>query len=298
VSLTQRAIHKLVYGFFSVGVNDKMSLKFLQKLASWTNLYSAILRHLRPYASALYAETAGMINVNASKFIGRTAQNAILVWRVMLCMLSFKPERFARSFDSFRVVVPTVMLEYDASLLGFGIRLTQIVYKEKGVVEATRLLGLGSHMFEFDLKGDSSFQNTCEFLAVVVSFLVLGSRGWRDITLLVIGDSTTSNHWCAAERYKGKSAHRAALIFTIIATHFNFWVFDTEWICSSDNYDMDMLSRGGEIPRTMYQSREQVLDFNEVKGALELVGACNPLLPEMDWTDTVKLWKTVQSWLC
>ena len=297
VSLTERAVHKLVYGFFSVDVKDKMSLKFLQKLASWTNLYSSILRHLRPYATALYAETVGMVNTNVSKTIGRTAQNAVMVWRVMLCMLAFKPEKFSRSFDSFRVVSPTVLLEYDASLMGFGLRLTRIDYLDKENFEKTQLLGLGSHMFEFDLKGDSSYQNTCEFLAVVVAFLVLGKMGYRDVTLLVIGDSRTSNHWCAAERYKGKSAHRAALIFTILATHFNLWVFDTEWICSSDNGEMDMLSRGGEIPRSMYEEQSQVLKFGHMREVMDLVEACNPLLPEMDWTDTVKLWKSVQSWL-
>jgi hypothetical protein len=152
-------------------------------------------------------------------------------------------------------------------------------------------------MFEFDLSGDSSYQNTCEFLAVVVAFFILGKMGFRDVTLLVVGDSMTSNHWCAAERYKGKSAHRAALIFTIIATHFNYWVFDTEWICSSDNSEMDMLSRGGEIPRSMYQNEEQILHFGQMREVLALVGSCNPLLPEMDWTDTVKLWQLVHTWL-
>jgi hypothetical protein len=297
VSLTERAIHKLVYGFFSVDVKDKMSLKFLQKLASWTNLYSSILRHLRPYAAALYAETAGMINTNASKTIGKLAQNAILVWRVMVCMLSFKPEKFARSFDSFRVVSPTVLLEYDASLMGFGLRLTKISHVDKGDFEKVQLLGLGGHMFDFDLKGDSSYQNTCEFLAVVVAFLILGKLGFRDVTLLVTGDSRTSNHWCAMERYKGKSAHRAALIFTIIATHFNFWVFDTEWISSGDNKEMDVLSRGGAIPRSMYQDDDQLFRFEQMGEILALVEACNPLHPEMDWTDTVELWKSVQSWL-
>jgi hypothetical protein len=238
-----------------------------------------------------------MVNINASKTIGETAQNAIMVWRVMLCMLSFQPARFTRSFDSFRVVPPTLLLEYDACLLGFGLRLTKIAYGDKNHVEKIQLLKLGSHMFEFDLQGDSSYQNTCEFLAVVVCFLVLGQMGFRDVTLLVVGDSMTSNHWCAAERYKGKSAHRAALIFTIIATHFNFWVFDTEWICSSDNNEMDMLSRGEAIPQSMYQDEEQILHFDQMRDVQDLVSLCNPLLPEMDWIDTVKLWKSVQAWL-
>jgi hypothetical protein len=212
-------------------------------------------------------------------------------------MLAFRPDKFSRSFDSFRETPPTILLEYDSSLEGMGIRLSQIVYDVGGMVSGYTPLGLDAYKFDFDLGGDSSYQNTCEFLAVVVAFLTLGALGWRNITLSVVGDSMTSNHWCAAERYKGRSSHRAAFIFTLIATHFNFWVSETEWICSSENEDMDLLSRGSKRPEEMVRVNEQVLNLRELKGVQDLVNSCNPLLPELDWTGTVELWKTVQAWL-
>jgi hypothetical protein len=142
VSFTERAIHKLklVYGFFSVDVDRPDEFEVSAKVSF---VDKPVFIYSPTSSAALHAETAGMVNTNVSKSIGKTAQNAIMVWRVMLCMLSFKPEKFARSFDSFWVVSMTVLLEYDASLMGFGLRLSQIGYLDKGHFEMTNYLGWG-----------------------------------------------------------------------------------------------------------------------------------------------------------
>jgi hypothetical protein len=195
VSLTQRAMHKLIHSMFSIEVTQKFSLKHIQRLASWTSLYSKVLRHLRPFSAALYTETVGLTNQNMSKNLGVAAQSSIMIWRVMLCMVSFNPSKFARAFDTFREVKPTILIEYDSSLTGTGLAISELLYNSNSDSQSSskKLVGVGCLEFPFDLQGDSSFQNSCEFMAVLISLLIIGQLGYYDVTIKLIGDSVTSN---------------------------------------------------------------------------------------------------------
>ena len=299
VSLTQRAINKLVHAMFSADVTDKFSLRDIQKLASWTSLYSQVLRHLRPFSACLYLETVGMVNLNVRKTLGIAAQGAIMIWRITLCMLCFNPSKFARTFDSFKEVPPKILIEYDASLTGLGIRISELIYNPgEEVPVGKNLIGVDGLQFSFTLEGDSSYQNTCEFLAVVVAFLVLGRLGWSHISIRLIGDSVTSNHWCADERYKGSASQRASFVYTLIATHFHLWVSDSEWISSESNEEMDGLSRGLIDPILDWGlTSDQVFSLSMNQCVLDLISSCNPQLGTMDWESTINLWRKVSSWI-
>ena len=48
-----------------------------------------VLRHMRPFSTWLYNETKGMRNMEASKRVGSGTVRAVLMWRVMLCLLHF-----------------------------------------------------------------------------------------------------------------------------------------------------------------------------------------------------------------
>jgi hypothetical protein len=242
-----------------------------------------------------------MVNLNVRKNLGIAAQGTIImIWRIItLCMLCFNPSKFARTFDSFKEVPPKILIEYDASLTGLGIRISELIYNPgKEVPVGKNLIGVDGLQFSFTLEGDSSYQNTCEFLAVVVAFLVLGRLGWSHISIRLIGDSVTSNHWCADERYKGSASQRASFVYTLIATHFHFWVSDSEWISSESNEEMDGLSRGLIDPILDWGlTSDQVFSLSMNQCVLDLISSCNPQLGTMDWESTINLWRKVSSWI-
>jgi hypothetical protein len=85
---------------------------------------------------------------------------AVWMWRVMLCLLGLNEETFARTFDSFRERPADILLEYDASLRGLGLFLTDL--------RTNKRIGVGAMSFPFNLGEESRWQNTAEFVAVVM----------------------------------------------------------------------------------------------------------------------------------
>jgi hypothetical protein len=240
-----------------------------------------------------------MINLNVSKTLGIAAQGSIMIWRIMLCAISFNPARFAREFDTFKIVNPRILFEYDSSLTGMGLRISELIYSNNDSSKfAKRLIGVDSLKFRFNLAGDSSYQNTCEFLAVVTGLVILAQLGWRNVSIKLVGDSITSNKWSLEERYKGLASQRASFVFTIVSTLCHYWVIESEWLSSESNGEMDSLSRGLVNPIVDWGlSDNEVLDLENNKSVHEMVDICNPSLPVMSWNETIRLWSLIIQWI-
>ena len=136
---------------------------------------------------------------SAFKPLGESAKQTIVLWRILLCMLHFDELRFARSFESFLPRIADVSTEFDASLEGFGVRLFDL--------RTGALIGAGRVKLPYDLEGRSDYQNTLEFICIVLSVAALGRMGYRGISLYLIGDSKTALSWGEEERYKGHLSH-------------------------------------------------------------------------------------------
>ena len=54
---------------------------------------------------------------------------------------------------------------------------------------------------DYQLGGDSSYQNSMEFITIVVSLAILVSLGLRDITVVVQGDSTSALAWASKQKF-------------------------------------------------------------------------------------------------
>ena len=62
----------------------------------------------------------------------------------------------------------------------------------------------------FQLGQDSSFQNTAEFMVVVMDIVTLARRGVVGAPIALLGDNTSSLAWASKERFKeGRSQHAA-----------------------------------------------------------------------------------------
>ena len=122
VSISQKNFLNTLYGFLTIDLDAPMSLKVAQKLASWSSRYGNICRAMRPFCGALNRLCSGRIDRHATFAISEEAKQAIRLWRAMLFLVQYDELRFTRPFQSFNdTAIPTLIVEFDASLSGAGI---------------------------------------------------------------------------------------------------------------------------------------------------------------------------------
>ena len=59
VSISRKNFLNTLYGFLLVDLDDAMSLKTAQRLASWSSQYGMVCRAMRPFCGALHRLSAG-----------------------------------------------------------------------------------------------------------------------------------------------------------------------------------------------------------------------------------------------
>ena len=129
-------------------------------------------------------------------------------------------------------------IEYDASLTGIGYLLFRL-----GNGKRTELIGCGYVRFPFSCRSKSDFQNTCEFIAVLIGLLNLAQLGIRDTSIRLCGDSKTSLSWGLDGHFRGKLCQKAALVYILATTLFNIVVTEASHIPGEHNVVCDRLSR-------------------------------------------------------
>ena len=283
VTLKRRNFLKVLHGFFAVDLDKPWSGRIVERLASWASRYTTVLRHLRPFTDDLYGELRQWKKRDATRVIGRRARRAILMWRVVLCAASLQEEQIARPLDSFRRQAADITIAYDASLSGVGVGIERI---------SGELLTVYRAQFPFNLESDASFQNTAEFIAVVMGCGLLATLGLRGARIHLKGDSMTSLVWSSTEKFKSEYCTSAAVSYVLIAMECDFQVVSTQHVRGEDNIFYDALSRGYEelychdLPWTVAQS---TLD--------ELLGYCNPNIDLLDPALVAPVWQGVKAWI-
>jgi hypothetical protein len=113
----------------------------------------------------------------------------------------------ARPFETFRARDPSYKITTDGSLSQVGI----IIYKLVDGVEAC--VGCSAvSIADFGFNDDSSYQNTCEYVGMVLGVLALIKLGFRGVDIVVRGDSTTALSWMEKQKVSGGPAMNAALV--------------------------------------------------------------------------------------
>jgi hypothetical protein len=236
VSIKRVNFLRALYGFFEVDEGSKVKVRTVERLGSYAARYSTVLRHMRPFTSAIYSQIQGMNNRECSKSLDRLGKLAVRVWRVILCMLDLKGPMLARSLKSFVQRVAEVEVRFDASLEGIGVSVWRIGDREP--------LGVLSATFPFCVSERSQFQNTVEFIAVVIGCVCLVRRGFGGALIKLVGDNRTSLKWGLSERFKGTLALGASLAYVIIGCAFDLWVVEAVHVAGVENEIHDKMSRG------------------------------------------------------
>ena len=283
VFLKRRNFLKVLHGFFAIDLAAKWTGRMVERLASWASRYAAVLRHLKPFSDDLYSEIRGWKNRDASRTIGPRGRRAILMWRVVLCAACLQEEKIARPLDSFRPRPADIVIAYDASLTGLGVGVESI---SGGILSVYRA------DFLFNLHGDASYQNTAEFIAVVMGCGLLATLGLRGARIHLKGDSMTSLVWGNTERFRSEYCTSAAVSYVLIAMECDFQVVSTQHVRGADNTFYDALSRGYEEAYT------HALPWTASQSTLDaLLGFCNPTIDLLDPALVAPVWQGVKAWI-
>jgi len=277
VTLSRRNFNKVLYGFFAVDLSKPIRVDMLERLCSWSARYTIILRCLKPFTSILYRESGGgrHRNRNASIHLSELGKMCILAWRATLVLLRLRETTYARPIESFRRDDPLFVVEYDGCLTGVGIILrdTSLVSDED---RSAGILGITSLDFEFDLMQDSSYQNTCEFIGVIVGVAMLVQMGVRGVCIKLKGDSTSSLKWGHSECFTGLLSRKAAFLFTLLAARAGIYVTEKEHIEGVRNDWCDKLSRGKKPWEIDGMPTDCFWEIATGSAIWDLVGLCDP----------------------
>jgi hypothetical protein len=271
VTLSQRNIHRTLYAFMSVDFEKSIKVSTMQKLASLASRCSKINVYMKPYVMTLYREYAGR-GQHTSFTISSPARHVIWFFRILLGLTAICPERFSRSLISFRSVIPTIIIEFDASLQGIG-----ILYYLPGAEHDTLIGSCAVDITSLGFGSEARYQNTAEFLGPILGIEGLKELGLTAKSIHLRGDSITALTWASTEKFKGELVSNAASVFILQGILSGVSVGKVTHLSAEENWRTDLLSRGGTIEQLLLKDPELMkpkqLDIIKQKDILAL---CNP----------------------
>lgn len=271
VSISRENVLKAIYGFFHTSLTEPVPLKQLQKIASWTSRYAFLYGPMGTFTVALHKVAANAERCQRPQSLSREGVEEVLMWRAWLCLVATREDSFARKLDSFQAKESTIRIEYDASLTGIGL----IIYRRQG--EAWLEICHGGTSLPFDVGMDSSFQNTCEYCAVLLGLFWLFSAGYCHIGIDIQGDSLSSLQWIKKGRARSLLARRPSLGFHLLLASSDNVMNETAHIAGVLNKQCDGLSRG-LTSSEVGLNPQLAVDFSHGCPPMEYLKLCDPTL--------------------
>ena len=277
VTLSVRNLHTSLYAFLAVDVNGSVTIKELQRLQSLAYRGSIMMRAARPYLAPLYAETTGIIHQNITKpELKLATRRAIWFWRIAFMALVVDRVPHSRSIESFRPNrCATHEVCFDAELRGLGFQIRAVGPDDVTIPD---VLKCGKYRLDanFDLGGESRYQNTVEFIAAIIGTVVIAQMGVRNASIRLKGDSKVCLAWGTSERFKGCLSQNAAIVFIMTSMAFGSDVVGSLHFGAKDNTVCDGLSRDKISPRDICEREDQILDLQNDPVIQRFVRLCDP----------------------
>ena len=163
-------------------------------------------------------------------------------------------------------------IEYDASLTGLAAGIS--VYCS--VSSQFSLLAYTAVPVPFPTDSDSSYQNTCEFFAVLLGLLLAHQHGLGDFRYHLFGDSRASLAWASTGRTPSLRARRANIAFSLLTLHLDCSLAQVTHVPGKENVVYDGLSRD-ETPAKL--GLGPALQSHLAHPLATILSLCNPTLP-------------------
>jgi hypothetical protein len=220
----------------------------------------------------------------------------IQLWRTFLIKSQILRDRgfpTGRCIDSFRILHPSILIEFDGSPSGIGFRIFSLISpNHHSLVEEH------GAMITFDLHNDSQYQNTMEISAATCGIVRALSIFGPNINVKCRGDSEVALSWLNNNQssFKSSRAKGPAMILISLRTLFNISISQTNvHIPKDDNTRADALSRNlhlnriNEIP--IFRSTSPSSSTHSI------LNLCNPLDQPNDELSIIQRWHTIDSTL-
>ena len=124
VTIADHNLYKTLYGFFNIHQDQQITVREVQRLASWSARYSLRCRYMRPFTYYLFQSIKGWTLSEATIKMEGSLWMVVQLWQIFLILCNLKPVQYARSIRSFAYPQsPRIWLSYDASLKGVGFNL-------------------------------------------------------------------------------------------------------------------------------------------------------------------------------
>jgi hypothetical protein len=270
VGIARHNFLKTLHGFLRIRSETHLSVKQFMTLASWASRYVTIVRFMKPFNSYLHSLTAGKTNLNSMLLIDSQARQICNLWVSFLMLMEIKPMLFTRTFNQFTSMAPTIHINVDASLTGIGIIISQM----NGDNSLSVIAVTGFHT-AYNLEGDSSYQNSMEFIAVTCALALCVRLGMHSIGISLQGDNQTALSWSKSEKFKSARAMRAACFFICLSTNRRIEIAEKEHLAGYLNVLSDGLSRGAS-PASLGFADHLVVDFLSCPVTREILAFMNP----------------------
>ena len=263
VAIAQKNALKAFYGFATEGERTQVPMTAIQRWASWAERYGEICWYMRPYRRVLYGQVREEWKHKAIRILPRV-RTVVRLYQALLALTVVKEECFTRSLQSFVHRKPTLTIQFDGSLSGVGV--TWFSRSSDGhetvlggVAVSLRCLGFGT---------DTSYQNSAEFIGVVIGIVGALEHGWDTSAIHLRGDSETALKWAEAGRFRSDRVMNAATLISIIGSVYEVHIVGTKRIKSEQNWLCDGQSRwnGRERWRSlMHRVGRNNVRFREMK---------------------------------
>ena len=283
LTLSRRNFLKVLYGFFVVDVSKPVGLNVLNPLCSYSARYTLVLPILKALTNILYGEKKRLGNNKSARIeLSPLGRIAIKMWRAVLILLRLRETTYARTLDSFRIVLPVWQIESDASLTGLGVLVRDLRLYVPGD-EMSGVVKVCSVDLPFELHMDSRYQNTVEFLGATLGLAMLAQLGIGSTSVKMKGDSRSSLKWGTTGLFSGVLSQRTSFVFMFVSVQYNLFISEGEHVAGELHVTCDRLSRGVR-PLELGFSPEMIYDVEFDLNMLAIIELCNPA-PENDILD-------------
>lgn len=251
----------------------------LQSLASRMSRAACLSPVMKTFTVSIYRDIGHFKgDKKKRRCISATTRADITLWRAFLVLMGTRRTEFCRPIESFRPLQqPTIRIEFDGSLFGLGV----VVSDRVDATEQFELLAFASIFpIPFKLDGnDSSYQNSTELAAATAGILIALSRGHRNFTFQLSGDSVTVLRWIEKGRVNSCVARRMATGFALASVVTGAILHETTFIKGKDNVLCDELSRGIRhgLVASLDPTKEVFVDANHLFH--EYLRHCDPMQP-------------------
>jgi hypothetical protein len=161
--------------------------------------------------------------------------------------------------------------------------------------EDTRLIAVAGYQLPYDLGKDSSYQNTVEFIGIVIALCLLTSLGRGCGGIMIQGDSTTALSWSADERFKIGRSSAAAVFYMQLQQRYEIVISSTEHIAGAIN-PSDPLSRGISPAELGYDPLVSY-DLRNNPTLVAIVASMDPTLAVDLQGDLTSRWRQNETWI-